>query len=505
MAFIFGVARQEADLYKIFRDFVTGKSRPGFWSRSGAGNGELNNLILNDPGAYENYTLTCVSTAPRGGTFSVTSSAGGAMPDAVVGTVYNHEKVHFYVDFGSIDYQLGDSFTITGQATPAGKAKFAYLNGTPQQSGDATYTLTCTVAGQAQVPGVSPNIPAMFSVTSSQAGAMPTLTQGVAYQALGLSCMLAAALTSPDQYQVGDVITVRMRGSTLQQANQHWEILRQVPDNVTNQFGNAVSGADAELILRGKGLSGDDDIYWGMTRTFNDASAKASWTHFGMTGYIPSLSIIEQPDVQGGQSGVRPIHTFWSLAIPYVIIASGRCFKLLTRANIYYSQSYAGLILPSTMPKYWGYPFMVGGTGDTRDDMWSSLSSNRSAFWNFVGATPGGSCHIRNEQGVWRNLLGAQGEYTSGSSNIRFGDHSNIQPHAHAAMYDLRLNLDGTVPVFQCQVTPNYGLLDGVYAVPGRDGRQPEEIIVLQNGKRLYVTQNHHRSGFNDFCGFLLE
>lgn len=507
MAFIFGVARQEADLYKIFRDFITGAARPGFWSRAGAGNGQLNNLILPDAGLYTNFTLTCVSTAPRGGTFGVVSSDGTAMPDAIVGTVYNHEKVHFYIDFGSVDFQLGDSFTISGMTAPAGKARFAYLNGTPDQVGDETYTMTCTVAGQAAIVGVSAAVPAVFGVVSSARGTMPDLTQGVAYNALGLSCLLSESPDSPDQYQVGNQIVVRLRGNPLRAVDQHWDVLRKVPDGVTSQFGNPVSGADAELILHGRGLAGDDDIYYGMTRAFNNANANARWTHYGMAGYIPSLTLPEQPAVQGGLSGVRPVHTFWSLAIPYLIIASGRCFKLLTRSNIYYSQSYAGLIVASTMPKYWGYPYMVGGTGDTRDTMWSSLSSNRSSFWNYVGDTSGGSGYLYNEGYSWRTLWGASGEYSTNGQNIRYysRESSKCMPHADVGMYDLRLNLDGSVPAFQCRITPNYGLLDGVFAVPGRDGRQPEEIIVMENGQRLYVTQNHHRSGFNDFCAFLLE
>ena len=115
MAFIFGVATQEADLYKIFRDYISGCGRPGKVVRSGTGNGELNNLIYPQGSAvlYETITLTCVSVATRGGTFSVVGSASGVLPDAVVGTVYKHALVEFYIDFGSTDFALGDSFTLT--------------------------------------------------------------------------------------------------------------------------------------------------------------------------------------------------------------------------------------------------------------------------------------------------------------------------------------------------------------------------------------------------------
>ncbi len=45
MAYIFGVASQEHDLYRIWRDFLTGCGRPGQIEFSGAGNGRLNHLI----------------------------------------------------------------------------------------------------------------------------------------------------------------------------------------------------------------------------------------------------------------------------------------------------------------------------------------------------------------------------------------------------------------------------------------------------------------------------
>lgn len=66
---------------------------------------------------------------------------------------------------------------------------------------------------------------------------------------------------------------------------------------------------------------------------------------------------------------------------------------------------------------------------------------------------------------------------------MRWGKHCSVYPSGSRYMYDLRANLDGSVPVFRQALTPNYGFLDGVYAVPGRDGRQPEEIMVMRDGR----------------------
>ena len=510
MAFIFGVATQEADLYKIFRDYISGCGRPGKVVSSGAGNGALNNLIYPQGSAalYETITLTCVSVATRGGTFSVVGSASGVLPDAVVGTVYKHALVEFYIDFGSTDFALGDSFTLTAAVKPSSLPGFSKIKGKPGTKTE-TITLTCVTAGQRQIPGTQPFLPAVFDVVGSVSGTLPQLTQGVDYNPSLINLLLGTDPLSLNQYTVGQTITLETTINPLRAVNQQWAVLRRTPDGASSQFGNAVDDTDSELVIVGPGLAGTDTIYYGMVRAWSDSEARAHWTHYGITGYIPNVSMVEQPTLQGGQTGVKPIHTFWSLNIPYVIIASGRCFKVLTRSNIYYSQSYAGFALPNSLPKYWGYPYVIGGCGDSRDNMWSSLPIGRASFWNYKGHTTGGSGYLLDEGRTWQNLLGDNSEISNNSTYdtstyMRWGKHCSVYPSGSRYMYDLRANLDGSVPVFRQALTPNYGFLDGVYAVPGRDGRQPEEIMVMRDGRRMYITQNHHRSGFNDFCAFEL-
>lgn len=507
MAFIFGVASQEADLYKVFRDFITGRGRPGHVTYTGTGTGELNNLIYPEgsPALYEKITLTCVSIAPRGGTFSVVGSTSGVLPDAVVGQVFKHELIEFYLDYGSTDYQLGDKFEIEAVSLPTGLPGFTYIRGMSEAQTEVI-TLTCTTAGRHQIAGVQTNIPAVFSVVGSESGALPDLTQGVAYQVPQLRMLLTPNLEGLNQYQLGDEIEIRMTRNPLREIGQHWEVLRATP-YTGSQFGKVTLDTETELVIRGPGLSGSDTIYYGMVRSWSDANAGAWWTHYGIAGYVPSVTMEEQPGLQGGQGGTHPIHPFWSLAIPYVIIASGRCFKLITRSNIYYSQSYAGFYLPTSLPKYIGYPYLIGGTGDTRSTLWSALSQARSSFWNFCGpeaSNGGGSCHRMNEAATWVPMLGYNENANSGNGGSRHTP-NRCDPYSQYMMYDLRSNLDGTVPLFQVQLSPNKGFIDGVYAIPGRDGRSPEEIIDLGNGRRFLVTQNHHRSGFNDFCAFELE
>ena len=505
MAFILGTATNEGELYKIVRDFLSGCARPGKVQFSGTGTGKLNNLLYpdNSPGVFEQFTLTCQNSAPRGGSFSVVGSVSGVMPDATVGQTYKHPLVEFYIDFGVTDYAVGDVFTITCGTRPSGTPNFTELKG-GHEMGTELLTLTCIVAGQQHIPGVQPFIPAQFSVAGSVSGTLPNLTQGTLYANSYLRALLASEATSASQFAIGNEITIDFVQNPLRALGQHWEILRKVPTSTDQQFGQTVRDMDAELVMKGPGLSGDDEIFWGVTRNWSDSNANAYWTHYGLAGYIPSMPMNEQSGVQGGQSGHRPIHTFWSLNVPYVLIASGRCFKLLTRSNIYYSQSYQGLFLPFTLPAYYGYPYVSGGTGNTANTMWSSLPSARSSFWNFLGADNAvSSCQIMSEAMGWEGMYGDSSERSTNYSSWHAVN--GVSPYTQNQMYDLRANLNGEVPLFRAQPTPNRGELDGVFAVPGRDGRQPEEILVNRDGSRAYVVQNHHRSGFNDFCAFILN
>lgn len=509
MAFIFGVATQEADLYKIFRDFITGCGRPGKVVKSGTGNGEMNNLIFPEGGAglYETFTFTCQSASPRGGTFGVVGSVSGVLPDAVVGQVYKGPLIEFYLDFGTVDFQVGDQFTITCATAPLNKPRFRHLTGGPEIKTELV-TMICTTSGVKAVPGVQAYVPARFSVSGSVSGGLPDLVQGTLYDNSRLRCLLASDPATDNQYLVGDVLTIEMRINPLREVAQHWSVLRKVAiADGTLQFGVAQQNTDQELVVVGPGLSGADSIYYGLTRSWSDATASASWTHFGLAGYAASMPMNEQPLVQGGQAGVRPVHTFWGRAIPYTIIASGRCLKLLTRSNTYYSQSYQGLYLPATLPKYQGYPYFSGGCGDSRSGFWSELSASRASFWNYTGNGEGGSAWVIGEDKSWSAVWGDQTEASKpgGGGSLPNYVHPMAYPQAQRAMFDLRNNLDGTVPLMQVQITPNLGFLDGVYAIPGRDGREPEEVVVNKDGSRALVVQNHHRAGFNDFAAFMLE
>ena len=160
------------------------------------GNGTMSAVTV-DPGhaLTEGWTVTCTDTAPDGGTFSVTGTISGLQfATASVGTEYRSDgdEVRFTISDGSIDFQVGDSFTFstTGPTTfsvlgtvsgpqPDVTIGWAYTS----TSGGVSFTIsdgsTDFIVGDSFT--FSTTGPTTFSVTGSVSGPQADATVGVPY------------------------------------------------------------------------------------------------------------------------------------------------------------------------------------------------------------------------------------------------------------------------------------------------------------------------------------
>jgi len=79
---------------------------------AGTGNGKASLRMKPGTSVAENITVTCTAAVVNGGTFSVVGSSSGAYAAATVGTQL--ETSHFYltVSDGTVDFLVGDVFTI---------------------------------------------------------------------------------------------------------------------------------------------------------------------------------------------------------------------------------------------------------------------------------------------------------------------------------------------------------------------------------------------------------
>lgn len=163
-------------------------------------------------------------------------------------------------------------------------------------------------------------------------------------------------------------------------AGERWSVLRWVP------------GPPAELVLRGPGLAGTDQINVGI---LSEAGADyGNWKLRGFVGWNPAQTF----DGQYNPSG-----TFYALlmasAMPYWIVANGRRIVMVAKTGTYYEMMHLGLFLPYATPGQYPYPLLVGGTynGSTR---WS----NSYTYRNHLPKSQGYSGAFYAPTGVWTGV-----------------------------------------------------------------------------------------------------
>lgn len=319
-------------------------------------------------------------------------------------------------------------------------------------------------------------------------------------------------------------------------AGQNWDVAWQHPTN-------------PEIVLKGPGMSGDDQVLVGLRRRDNELSAGESVIDMaGMTGVIPSAS---QYADHVNVTPRRPLFFLDQNPMQYWIVANGRRFVVVLRISTLYQAGYAGLYLPYASPAAYPYPLFIGGTrgyayndsyNDYRVITWRAPMSD--AYRHFVYPLAAGDARwydspslMLDPGGSWRagtyqyagtvysqdrfvmgnrgypSYLGAAVPYpvrTSSDSMPLQGD----KPLGYASIRERIVSgLNGEMPLtpitlmaFQESPSPEpvtYGVLDGVFSVPG-EGNAAENIISL-NGVDHLVVQNVQRTATSEYWALALE
>lgn len=122
MAHVSGTLLNFADFLDKFKDFTCGKVTQSY---AGTGNGPMTLLDPRPLIVTETWTITCITEAANGGTFSVVGSVTGATANATVGTEYDNGYIRFKINDGSTDFQDATPgpaavFTVNATASPLG-------------------------------------------------------------------------------------------------------------------------------------------------------------------------------------------------------------------------------------------------------------------------------------------------------------------------------------------------------------------------------------------------
>lgn len=335
------------------------------------------------------------------------------------------------------------------------------LNDLDSQPGTVTetWTIACT---DVTTPGAE-----VWSVTGSVSGAQANATTGVAYANAMLAFQIAAGATP---FVVGDHWTVDATQGALSAAGQAWTQLRYL---------TPTDGTNRELILRGPGLSGDQQIYVGLRAYYNVSADYYNLSVAGFTGYVDGNAFTAQPGYF--ESGI-PAH---NLRIDYWLTTNGQriAFGMKVGTPVY-EHGYVGYFLPYATPGQYPYPLVVGG-------MLNGVAATRFSD----------STHSMYAKGTRANL------------QLRFVDGSWKQPDSYpwinpnlTSATPVR-DTDGVYPLLPVVLNnsaPNvFGELDGIYQISGFNNVTENTLAI--DGVNYVVLQDVARNGFTDYYALELS
>ena len=271
-------------------------------------------------------------------------------------------------------------------------------------------------------------------------------------------------------------------------AGQQWTPLswRERPD----------AAGEWELIVKGPGLSGTDEILAGIRTYSSLAGDYYNWELGPALGYDPGLGWAAQPGLILAE---RPKVYLWQHAIDYWFVANGRRFMVVAKISTVFELAHLGLILPYAPPAALPLPYLVAGSGLTAAARWSDTGNQHShgLLYPTISSSRGVTVFFTGEE--WRNLG------TSAST-------SGLWPYITGpttVFANLRANHDGSrtlFPILPMLVSPApmvYGEVDGAFWVAGH-GNAAGNLIDVDGVDHL-VVQDVHRTTADRYWALRLE
>jgi hypothetical protein len=284
------------------------------------------------------------------------------------------------------------------------------------------------------------------------------------------------------------------------------------------------------LVLQGPGLAGSDQILIGLDRIDDAINDYHSIMIYGMTG-VNASAVLMTDHVHVS----RPVGFFSDGgAQTYWFTASGRRVAGVVQISTVFEAFYAGLFLPYALPTEYPYPLFIGGT---RGDVFASTppSWRASTFdhTNFAHPASDGSGSGASTPQAW--FLDPQSTWTAVANNHATGwtwptsawawmgpaaygyDNNYFSSDSMAGTrygaqtmaawkgpaLDGSYVLDPLTIVQSAPASQNFGVLDGVYFVPGFNNAAGN--IVTVGGVSHLVAQNCFRTDNGNYIALQLS
>ena len=240
------------------------------------------------------------------------------------------------------------------------------------------------------------------------------------------------------------------------------------------------SGTNHELILKGAGYSGTEEIFVGF-RTYHDVAADYyNLLAAGFTGYVAGNTFDTQP---GSRLSGVPAH---NQRIDYWLTVNPQRIALAMKVGTpVYESAYVGKMLPYALPSQYPYPVVCAG-------MLTSASATRFSDTTHSMGYKGdrAAMGVRFNSGSW-----VQMHTWPWQNSMLAGGSSQMRP------------TDGRYPLCPVVLNDNtsnvYGELDGIYFVSGFDNTVESTFTI---GANTYVViQDVARTGFFDYYAMRLD
>ncbi|WP_374415731.1 hypothetical protein [Ectopseudomonas oleovorans] len=237
--------------------------------------------------------------------------------------------------------------------------------------------------------------------------------------------------------------------------------------------------ANRELILKGVGYTGEEEIFVGF-RTYQDASADYyNLVAAAFTGYVPSNTFDTQPGAM--LSGV-PAHNnridYWLTLTPQRI---GLVMKVGTPV---YELCYVGKFLPYARPGQYPNPLIVAGM---LNGIPATRFSDTSQSIPYKGTRA--NMRMRFNDGTWKQ----PDCYPWNNADIAGG---TTQQRDTGGQYPLNA-------VVLSDTNGIYGELEGVRHISGFNNAVENTLVI--EGKTWVVFQDVWRTGFNDYYAMRMD
>jgi len=277
-------------------------------------------------------------------------------------------------------------------------------------------------------------------------------------------------------------------------ADQNWSII-----------GGVASGpiAHGEFVsLSGPGLGGTDQILVTLEGYTNAPAGAFCAMMRGHTAYSPGAPSDEPP-------GLNTPWVYLALIndpVRYWIVANGRRFICVAKANNRYDVFYGGFVLPEHLPTDWTYPVLIGGAANAPMPVSQDGSGHRN-FWN----PSTGQGWLFTPAQIWRDMthVRASDENALSNENILASPDwkasMSFSNKARAIDGSPFLSVGRIAETSTSDINPRnfLGSYDGLFYTPAA-GAVIEEVIEY-DGKDYLVIANVYRNSDNHVAAVCLE